>query len=174
MFTIDTTTTETRTRGYATLTAARASSRQSIGSVSGILAPYGVPSRDLGGGVVDIYERGCFRNWLASGSDFVFLFERNPRLILGRGRAKTATCFDSPDGLAYTLELPATSYGKDVSALLARGDLDSCEAVCYVLAYRWQSANGQRQRVIERAALVAASICSWPDFDAATAALLTE
>lgn len=66
---------------------------------------------------------GAFDAVLAGDDDIVALRDHNPELLLGRRSAGTLRLETDADGLAFEVDLPDTSYGRDVRELVARGDL---------------------------------------------------
>lgn len=66
---------------------------------------------------------GAFDEVLASGEDVVALRDHNPTYLLGRTKAGTLRLASGPEGLEFAVDLPATSYARDLRELVARGDL---------------------------------------------------
>lgn len=65
---------------------------------------------------------GAFKD--AIGRDDVrALFNHDPNYVLGRTTAGTLRLFEDAKGLRYEVDLPDTQAGRDVSALVARGDV---------------------------------------------------
>lgn len=58
-----------------------------------------------------------------SDSDSVSLWNHDMSMLLGRRSAGTLRVKVDGDGLAYEVDLPATSYAQDLRALVARGDV---------------------------------------------------
>lgn len=160
-------------RGHAQLSYRASASHQSIGTVSGVIAPYNWPSADMGG-YVDVYQRGCFTAWLKSRVDYFILAHGDRSKVLGRGKSGTARIWDTHDGLEYSVDLPDTSFARDLVVSMSRGDIDGAEAHVRVQQCRWENREGVRTRVIERAVLIAGSVSSFPDFDLTTARLMEE
>lgn len=65
----------------------------------------------------------AFDEVLSRGDDVVALRDHDPSLILGRTAAGTLRLGVDADGLAFEVDLPDTSYARDVRELVARGDL---------------------------------------------------
>lgn len=66
---------------------------------------------------------GAFDEVLARDDDVVALRDHNPSLLLGRRSNGTLRLSTDDDGLAFEVDLPDTSYARDVRELVARGDL---------------------------------------------------
>lgn len=73
------------------------------------------------------YERmapGVFDKVLKDeGTDVRALINHNPTLLLGRQSAGTLRLHADDRGLAFEVDLPDTSYARDLRELVARGDL---------------------------------------------------
>lgn len=66
---------------------------------------------------------GAFDAVLAGTGDVVALRDHDPTMLLGRRSAGTLRLSTDSDGLAFEVDLPDTSYARDVRELVARGDL---------------------------------------------------
>jgi len=92
-------------------------------TIEGYAALFNVET-DLGG----LYERiarGAFTESLASG-DVRALYNHDNNLVLGRTKSGTLTLVEDEKGLRFSCKLPDTSYARDLSDLLKRGDIDGC------------------------------------------------
>jgi len=138
-----------------------------IARVKGLLAPYNSPSGDLGG-FVEIYQPGCFAEFLKTDDPRV-LYNHNIDSILGRKSAGTARFWEEPDGLHYDADLPDTQAGRDVRVLLERGDIKESSAAFYIYQYRWEQRGEVRTRVVEKARLVEGSPHTFAAYGSATA-----
>ncbi len=59
-----------------------------------------------------------------AGTDVRALWNHDPTLLLGRQGVGTLRVDADAQGLAFEIDLPATSYAADLRALVERGDLD--------------------------------------------------
>lgn len=66
---------------------------------------------------------GAFSSHLASGMDTLALVDHDPSRLLARTRSNTLRLSQDSRGLAFDLDLPDTSEGRDILALAERGDL---------------------------------------------------
>jgi HK97 family phage prohead protease len=139
-----------------------------ITSASGVLAPYNIPSVNLGD-FVEVYQKGCFSAWLTTFSDYRVLFNHDSSMVLGRRSAGTAYMWDTDAGLCYSADFPSTSYARDLAVLLDRGDINEASTAMWILAYRWETRNGVKTRVVEKAALLEGSIESFAAYTATSA-----
>jgi HK97 family phage prohead protease len=140
-----------------------------LGGVHGIVAPYNSMSCNLGG-FYEIYEPGCFSDFLKSDEDALVLGFHNPEMVLGRRSAGTANFYDAVDGLHFHVEeLPNTTYANDLKVAMSRGDIDASSAGFYINQARWEQRGNSRVRIVEKATLVESSIVSLGAYGAATA-----
>lgn len=79
-------------------------------------------SKDLGGFVERILP-GAFDEVLASSQDPVALANHDANLLLGRRSAGTLRLESDDTGLAYEIDLPDTTVGRDWATLLERRDV---------------------------------------------------
>jgi HK97 family phage prohead protease len=67
-------------------------------------------------------EPGAFRSAVSAG-DVRGLFNHDPNMVLGRTASGTMRLEEDETGLRYVIDPPDTSLGRDVMALVARGDV---------------------------------------------------
>lgn len=101
-------------RTFAEVRAAPAGRR-----IEGYVATFGAEA-DLGS-FAETIAPGAFRQSI--GGDVVALLDHDMGQVLGRTRSGTLRLSEDAKGLAFSLDLPDTSAGRDVAALAARGDL---------------------------------------------------
>lgn len=97
----------------------------STGKLQGYAAVYNSESRDLGG-FVEIIRRGAFNASLSAGTNIRALWQHDGKALLGTTQAGTLRLTEDAKGLAFELDLPSTSTGKDLSVLVDRGDVAGC------------------------------------------------
>lgn len=90
-------------------------------TLTGHAAVFGQAAQIRGG--YEALAPGAFDAALGRGDDTVALRDHNPSLLLGRVSAGTLRLATDGDGLAFEVDLPDTSYARDLRALVARGDL---------------------------------------------------
>lgn len=74
---------------------------------------------------------GGFRERVAEGAtsdsierdDIRALFNHDPNLILGRNRSRTLRMSEDSEGLHYEVDMPDTTYARDLTAAMERGDV---------------------------------------------------
>jgi HK97 family phage prohead protease len=70
------------------------------------------------------FDRSAFDKLLADdGNDTVALWNHNPDFLLGRQSSGTLVMRATDEGLAFEVDLPDTSIGRDLRELARRGDL---------------------------------------------------
>jgi len=94
----------------------------SPGTIVGYPIRWGTISHDLGG-FRERIARGAFDDTLRSGADVRALFNHDTNMVLGRIANKTLALRDDPSGLKMACLLPDTSVGRDLAALIKRGDI---------------------------------------------------
>jgi HK97 family phage prohead protease len=139
--------------------------------IYGLLAPYSKESVDLGG-FTEIFQPGCFAEWIKSGDDAQILGFHNPEHVLGRRSNGTARFYEDAAGLHYEADLPDTQAARDVKVLVLRGDVKESSAGFYILQHRWESRSTGRVRIIEKAWLVEGSPHSFAAYRDSTSAVM--
>ena len=89
--------------------------------LTGIAAPFNSRSVNLGG-FVEVIAPGAFARTLRQADQFA-VHHHDFANLLGSTRSRTLTLSEETQGLRFTLNLPDTGLGRDVHALVKRGDL---------------------------------------------------
>ena len=82
-------------------------------------------SHDLGGFREKIL-RNSFAATLRGGNEIKCTFNHNNDFVLGRQKNGSLALSDEVNGLRFAVALPNTQAGRDVAALVARGDANQC------------------------------------------------
>jgi HK97 family phage prohead protease len=90
--------------------------------LEGYAALFGTEAR-IGGGMIETIRTGAFTNTLATREDILALVDHDPSRVLARTRSGSLRLKEDAKGLAFSLDLPDTTAGRDVLALAERGDL---------------------------------------------------
>lgn len=101
-------------RSFVEIRAASAGRR-----IEGYAATFGTEARMEG--FVEVIAPGAFRD--ALDGDVLALLDHNQGQVLGRTRSGTLRLSEDARGLAFSLDLPETQFGRDVAELAKRGDL---------------------------------------------------
>lgn len=111
----------------------------------------------------EIIMPGAFAPSL-TGRDVLALVDHDPSKILGRTRSRSLRLAEDSKGLAFEIDLPDTSLGRDVLALAERGDLGGMSFGFTVAkdGERWQG----RRRELRAVVLHEVSVVSaWPAYN---------
>ncbi|MDR2726011.1 MAG: HK97 family phage prohead protease [Candidatus Adiutrix sp.] len=114
-------------------------------------------------GFVEVIKPGAFRDSLAD-RDILAMIDHQPSKILGRTKSGTLRLWEDARGLAFEIDLPDTSAGRDLLALAERGDLGGCSFGFTVPegGQRWDQG---KRREITRAVVHEISIVhAWPAY----------
>jgi len=88
----------------------------------GYAAVFNSPSVDLGD-FVELIEPGAFQRTLRDGHAIYGVHHHNYADILGSTRSGSLRLAEDRQGLHFEIDLPETTLGRDIHALVARGDL---------------------------------------------------
>ena len=89
--------------------------------LAGYAATFNTPAEI--GGFSETIRSGAFRASLARKGDILALVDHDPSRLLARTRSGTLRLSEDGRGLAFDLDVPATTLGNDVLAMAERGDL---------------------------------------------------
>ena len=137
--------------------------------IAGYAALFETPAT-IAGQFVEVIERGAFDDTLAD--DVRVLFNHDPSLLLGRTASGTASISVDHDGLRYRVTPPDTGPGRDVLALVARGDVDGSSFGFRVISDHWSPGvepGDLPVRHVERVALLDVSPVTQPAYAETTA-----
>jgi len=134
--------------------------------ISMLVCPYNSLSVDLGG-FKEIYSPGCFSDG-GLDQDPRVVWNHDPTLILGRQSASNAKFYETPVGVKCDVELPDISYADDLLTLIRQRIIRESSAAFWILKFRWETRNGERIRVVEKALLREASPVSFAAYKSAT------
>lgn len=93
----------------------------SVGVIRGYAAVYGSET-DLGW-FREVIKEGAFKRAIDENQDVRGLWNHDTSRILGRRSAGTLTITEDSKGLAFELELPDTTVGRDAKVSIERGDI---------------------------------------------------
>jgi HK97 family phage prohead protease len=128
--------------------------------LKGYAATFGTEARI--GDFTEIIMPGAFKTTLAD-RDILALVDHDPSKVLGRTRSRSLRLAEDGNGLAFEIDLPDTSLGRDVLALAERGDLGGMSFGFTVGkdGERWQG----RRRELRSVVLHEISVVSaWPAY----------
>lgn len=96
-------------------------------------------------GHYEALARSAFDDALAGEDDVKALVGHDPKLVLGSTRAKTLRLGVDDDGLTFEVDLPDTSYARDLRESIARGDIASMSFGFLPGKDEWSRGPGGRQ-----------------------------
>ena len=135
----------------------------SPGHLTGYAAVFDKPA-DLGE-FTECVKPGAFRRTLAD-ADVLALYDHERRSILGRNKAGTLKLAEDAKGLAFELDLPDTTLGRDLAVLVERGDVGGCSFGfrCTSGGDRWSTRNGRMHRELIEVDLFEITLTAWPAY----------
>lgn len=127
------------------------------------------------GGFVEVIRNGAFRKSLESGSNIRALYHHQGEALLGTTRSKTLKLREDPRGLAFELDLPNTTHGKDLAILVERGDVAGCSFGFRVRdgGDRWEQRGAQLVRELLDVELSEVTLTADPAYADTSVALRT-
>ena len=137
---------------------------------TGYAARFDTLSQNLGGFVERIAPT-AFRKTLKE-ADVRALFNHSPDALLGRSAAGTLRMQADKEGLAYEIDLPDTTVGRDVATLLERGDITGSSFGFRTISDAWSETNdGFPLRTLKEVALRDVGPVTFPAYVEASSAL---
>jgi len=107
----------------------------------GYAARFNSPSLPLP--FIETIAPGAFDRTLKSKNDIRAYINHDERLILGSTRAKTLRLDNRSDGLYSEIDLPDTTYARDLSVSIARGDTRTMSFGFSTVKDQWSDANNR-------------------------------
>lgn len=138
-----------------------------VGKIGGYAAVFDQPT-DLGWAGNEQLARSAFTSVLAdTATDVRSLWNHDKQYLLGRQSAGTLRLSVDSTGLEYEVDLPDTSYARDVRELVERGDLDGASFAFIPGLSDWDMKTETRTHTSVRA-LVDVSPVTFPAYDGAS------
>lgn len=100
------------------------------------------------GGFTETIRGGAFRASLAARADVLALVDHDPARLLARTSSGTLRLTEDGRGLAFSLDVPATTLGNDVLALAERGDLGGASFGFRVMDEAWPAKDRRELRAV--------------------------
>jgi len=126
----------------------------------GHAAVFNRKSHDLGGYRVEI-SPGAFSNVLDQDPDVHLVMDHDTSLTLARTKNNTLELREDPYGLHVWARLAETSYAKDLTLLMERGDIDQMSFACDIGSDTWTETDEEITRTInEVSALYDVTVCA--------------
>ncbi|EKK6330557.1 HK97 family phage prohead protease [Salmonella enterica] len=110
------------------------------------------------------FSPGAFSDWLAAGNDVRALFEHDYCQLLGRTQSGTLQLTEDATGLRFELTPPDTQTGRDVLALVERGDISGMSFGFRALKESWDITPSPYIRTVTAAELREITVTSLPAY----------
>ncbi|MGM0561057.1 MAG: HK97 family phage prohead protease [Pseudomonadota bacterium] len=129
--------------------------------LEGYAALYGTETRISD--FTEIIMPGAFTSTLREGRDILALSNHDPKAVLARTKSGTLRLAEDSRGLAFDLDLPDTSAGRDILALAERGDIGGASFAFTIPAggERW---TGDRRELSNVQLHEVSVVSSWPAY----------
>jgi len=115
--------------------------------ITGIAAPYGVLSADLGG-FRERIDSAAFTRSLSERANILAYYNHDSSLVLGSTRSGSLSLSSVPAGLSFRLDLPDTTYARDLITLMERGDVSQMSFGFVTRKQSWdEPAPGESARI---------------------------
>lgn len=119
-------------------------------------------------------DLGGFRERIMPGAvnldaDLVALFDHDSSMVLGRVTAGTMDVRQDSSGVAFTAYPPDTTWAKDLSVSMKRGDIRGCSFRMIVDEDEWYTKDGFVYRDVKSARISELTITSMPAYPETTA-----
>ncbi len=151
--------------------AAKVERRAADGKVTvvGYAAVFGEVAR-IGDWFEETIARGAFTESLKT-ADVRAYFDHDRGRVLGRTSSGTLRLSEDDKGLKVEIDLPDTTDGRDVAALIERGDVSGMSFGFAVLRQEWDETVTPAKRTILTLDLREVSVVSEPAYDGTSIAL---
>jgi len=123
----------------------------------------------------EIIAPGAFERSISnSKADIRALFNHDWGKVLGRTKSSTLTLREDEKGLNFELELPNTTYARDLAESMERGDIDQCSFGFFVDEgkERWDYSQEPALRTLEEVELYEISIVTLPAYESTEASVV--
>jgi len=121
----------------------------------------------------EVIKPGAFKNSINDDeADIRALFNHDWDKVLGRTKADTLSLSEDDKGLKFDLELPNTTYARDLAESMERGDIDQCSFGFVVTGEEWDYNQEPALRTITDVELYEISVVSIPAYEDTEASLV--
>lgn len=156
---------ETRTLAQPIEARADGDSGQKVG---GYAVVYGAQA-DIGGMFREVFAPGAFTD--AIKGDVLALFGHDRNRVLGRTSAGTLRLKEDAKGVGYEIDLPDTTDGRDLGALVTRGDIAGTSFGFVAEIETWDETTEPPTRTISKARMYEISPTADPAYGDTTIAM---
>jgi HK97 family phage prohead protease len=138
-------------------------------SFTGYAAVFNSPSQPLP--FIETIAPGAFKRSLSARNNVRMLLNHDTSRVLGTTRAKTLRLSEDSKGLHVEADLPETTYGRDLSVSMQRGDVDSMSFGFSVPRNGDKWTDDGNQRTLVEVRLHEVSVVTFPAYEATTASV---
>lgn len=117
---------------------------------------------DIGGYFREVIAPGAFSD--AVSGDVRALVDHDSGRVIGRTKAGSLRLSEDDTGLAVEIDMPDTTDGRDLSALIERGDISGMSFGFIVTKQSWDETGDTPIRTIEKVELHEVSIVAFPAY----------
>ena len=146
-------------------------------SLSGYAARFNTDSHPIMGLFIESIAPGAFKRSLDEQDyDVRAYFNHNPSMLLGRQGNGTLRLAEDDKGLRFDLDLPDTQLGRDMAALVQRGDLYGMSFGFHTRTDEWkqpEKRDDYPHRTLKDVSVFDVSLATEPAYEAASVALRT-
>lgn len=136
----------------------------------GYAAMFGSYSQNLGG-FVERIAPGAFTKTIQE-ADVRALFNHDQNMVLGRNKSGTLRLKEDRKGLAYEIDLPDTTLGRDLAKSLERGDISGSSFGFRAISDEWgETEDGFPLRTLLQVALRDVGPVTFPAYTDASSSL---
>lgn len=108
---------------------------------------------------------GAFKETISDDNDIRALFNHDWNMVLGRTKAGTLKLEEDNHGLKFEVELPNTTFARDLIESLKRGDINQCSFGFIPTAEEWDYSVEPAHRTITKVDLFEVSVVSIPAYE---------
>lgn len=138
---------------------AAAEVRASGRKLEGYAAIFGQEARIAG--FTETIRPGAFKDSLAG--DVLALVDHEPGKLLARTKSGTLRLSEDSRGLAFSLDLPETTLGRDTLELVRRGDVGGC-SFAFTVPSGGETWQGNRRELVKVNLHEISIVSAWPAY----------
>lgn len=115
----------------------------------------------------EVVSRGAFKKTIQE-ADVRALYNHNPDNVLGRTKSGTLTLSEDNVGLRYEVQVPDTTWGRDLVQLIKRGDVSQSSFAFSPIRQDWSRAANKTEldtRTLQEVRLYDVSIVTYPAYE---------
>jgi uncharacterized protein len=151
------------------------STRDGVGNqsvvIEGYAAVFNSPTM-IGEYFEEVIMPGAFAKAITSNNDVRALFNHDWNHVLGRTKSGTLRLYEDERGLKFEVDLPNSSFAKDLAESLNRGDISQCSFGFFPTGETWDYSVEPVKRTLHDLELYEVSVVSIPAYEDTEVALV--